>query len=214
MDNYQTYIFDCDGVLLDSNNIKTEAFYEVALPYGKDKAEMLTEYHRREGGISRFEKFRYFFAEILMAENYQAKLEAAIVQYGELVRQKLLSCPTTEMLVEFLQSLPSEACKIVVSGGMQDELRQVFAQRKLDTYFHYIFGSPDDKLKIIQRETDIGTIRFPAVFFGDSKYDYRCACQYGIDFVFLSQYTEFADWPNYFYEHSEVKVVTNFKELF
>ena len=43
---YATLIFDCDGVILDSNKIKTTAFYNTALPYGEDAAEALVNYHK------------------------------------------------------------------------------------------------------------------------------------------------------------------------
>jgi len=34
---YKTLIFDCDGVILNSNKIKTQAFYDVAKIYGHVK---------------------------------------------------------------------------------------------------------------------------------------------------------------------------------
>ena len=34
---YQTLIFDCDGVVLNSNKIKTQAFYDVAKVYAFKK---------------------------------------------------------------------------------------------------------------------------------------------------------------------------------
>ena len=49
MIDYKTWLFDCDGVILDSNKIKTESYYELALPYGKDKADKLIEEVRALG---------------------------------------------------------------------------------------------------------------------------------------------------------------------
>jgi hypothetical protein len=40
-----TLVFDCDGVVLNSNRIKTEAFRLVAAPYGEAAAEALVQYH-------------------------------------------------------------------------------------------------------------------------------------------------------------------------
>lgn len=31
---YKTWLIDCDGVILDSNRLKTEVFYDVAIQYG------------------------------------------------------------------------------------------------------------------------------------------------------------------------------------
>ena len=43
--DYKTIIFDCDGVILNSNNIKKDAYYKVALShYGEESANFLVEY--------------------------------------------------------------------------------------------------------------------------------------------------------------------------
>ena len=61
LSKYKTWFFDCDGVLLDSNQLKSDAYYQVGLPYGKENAQALVEYNKRLGGVTRFEKFKYFF---------------------------------------------------------------------------------------------------------------------------------------------------------
>ena len=65
LSHYQTLIFDCDGVILNSNQIKTEAFYNVAKIYGHPAAQALKEYHILNGGISRYQKFEYLLTKIL-----------------------------------------------------------------------------------------------------------------------------------------------------
>ena len=44
---YKTHIFDCDGVLLNSNFKKSEAYRLAALDYGasEDQANELVKYH-------------------------------------------------------------------------------------------------------------------------------------------------------------------------
>ena len=49
---YKSIIFDCDGVLLNSNNIKSQAFFEIGKNFGEDKGKALLKYHRANGGIS------------------------------------------------------------------------------------------------------------------------------------------------------------------
>ena len=65
MSNINSIVFDCDGVLLNSNKIKTQAFYKCALPYGEKYATMLADYHIENGGISRNYKFKYLTIFIL-----------------------------------------------------------------------------------------------------------------------------------------------------
>ncbi len=48
---YKTIVFDCDGVILDSNIVKTEAYYRTAKRLGvtDDQAQALVDYHVRLG---------------------------------------------------------------------------------------------------------------------------------------------------------------------
>ncbi len=212
IEKYKTWIFDCDGVLLNSNSVKTDAFYEVALPFGKGYAEKLVAYHRQYGGISRFVKFRYFFEHILGREDFKHELEESIEQYGQVVRSKLLHCAETEGVSSFLEKTSDAGCNFVVSGGMQEELRHVFSHRGLTGYFEGIYGSPDSKPEILSRLLSKGSVPSPAVFIGDSKYDYECANELDLDFIFMYQYSEFDGWQDFF-KGKNVYIVLNLKEL-
>ena len=56
-------IFDFDGVLVESAEIKTEAFRQLFSSF-PDKVHEIVEYHKRNMGISRYVKFRYFYENI------------------------------------------------------------------------------------------------------------------------------------------------------
>lgn len=211
--NYQTFIFDCDGVLLDSNHLKTKIFYDIALSYGEEPAKQLASYHQQNGGLSRFKKFEYFFSEILKMDTYQENLEKSIKQFGELSYQKMISCPETKDTEIFLSKLPLNSKRYVISGTAQSELRKVFHTRKLDGYFNGIYGSPRTKPEIIQQLFDESYITTPAVFFGDSHQDYEAASQFNMDFIFMSGYTVFRDWEKYFEGKENVRVISNFTDL-
>jgi phosphoglycolate phosphatase-like HAD superfamily hydrolase len=55
-------------------------------------------------------------------------------------------------------------------------------------------------------------LQFPALFIGDSKYDYEAATRAGLDFIFLSNWTEVADWKTYC-ATNKIKVLGNLAEL-
>ena len=57
--------WDFDGVIAESVNVKTEAFYNLYLPYGIEIAEKVRRHHLDNGGMSRFEKFRYYQTRLL-----------------------------------------------------------------------------------------------------------------------------------------------------
>lgn len=94
-----------------------------------------------------------------------------------------------------LKCITSNSRWLVASGGDQNELRDLFYRRGLDTFFDGgIFGSPDSKEVILERELGNGNIQWPVLFLGDSKYDYKAATLSGFDFVFLSGWSEVEEW--------------------
>ena len=57
--------FDFDGVILDSVDCKTQAFENMYSKYGNDITKKVKKYHLDNGGVSRFEKFRFWHKEYL-----------------------------------------------------------------------------------------------------------------------------------------------------
>lgn len=197
---YKTLVFDCDGVILNSNKVKTEAFYQSALPYGEAAAQALVDYHVSHGGISRYKKFAFFLEEVVPIHAqgiHGPNLNHLLESYANFVKEGLLTCEVANGLHELRNSSP-DTNWLIVSGGDQSELREIFSARSLDCLFDGgIFGSPDTKDEILAREIVRGNIQTPALFFGDSKYDYQAATDAKLDFVFLYYWTEVKDWKDW-----------------
>jgi len=203
IDHYQTLVFDCDGVLLNSNVVKTRAFYAVALSHGKAAAQSLVDFHVSHGGISRYKKFEHFLVNILGHKTVcQITLNILLQDYADAVWNGLLTCEIANGL-EDLRARTLRARWLVVSGGDQEELRRVFQHRGLREIFDGgIFGSPRTKDEILDCEIRCGNVTKPAIFFGDSKYDHEAASRSNIDFLFMSAWSEFHDWEKYCEENS------------
>lgn len=191
LSSYKTLAFDCDGVILNSNKVKTEAFYQSALPYGEVFAKKLVEYHIKNGGVSRYKKFDYFLLEIVRKTTVDAEeLKSLLEVYAKLVMDGLLSCEVAPGLTS-LKSVTKNARWLVVSGGDQNELIDVFKARGLiDMFDAGIFGSPDTKDVILTREINNNNIIFPALFLGDSQYDLESSKRANLDFMFVSAWSE------------------------
>lgn len=189
-----TLVFDCDGVVLDSNKVKSKAFFNAALPFGEGAAAQLAEYHVQNGGISRYRKFDYFLSHIVGGTVEPGTLNSLLERYASEVRAGLSSCEIAPGLDELRASTPRTRW-LVVSGSDQDELRSVFNARGLTRLFDGgIFGSPAAKGEILAREITCGNIIKPAVFLGDSKYDFEVATSHGLGFIFVSGWSEFGGW--------------------
>jgi phosphoglycolate phosphatase-like HAD superfamily hydrolase len=202
LQNYQTLVFDCDGVVLNSNKVKTQAFYNAALPYGEPAARLLVDYHLAHGGISRYKKFELFLEAMVPKSHAGPSLEDLLHAYATEVRLGLLTCEVAPGL-DRLREQTRHAKWLIVSGGDQLELRNVFIDRGLvDLFDGGIFGSPDTKDTVLERECDRQNIVTPGLFLGDSRYDHVAASRIGLDFIFLSQWSEFSDWQSYCSEHA------------
>ncbi|MGN5580816.1 HAD family hydrolase [Stutzerimonas sp. Brlt_13] len=191
---YRSIVFDCDGVILDSNRVKTDAFYNATLPYGEKAAAAMADYHVRNGGVSRYRKFAYFLEHLAPAGVPGPDLQALLAAYATEVKTGLLACEVAEGLEAFRKHTDGTRW-MVASGGDQAELQELFKARGLMDWFDGgIFGSPDTKEQILARELASGNIRQPALFLGDSKYDFQAATQAGLDFLFLYGWSEVVDW--------------------
>ena len=209
LEKYKTLVFDCDGVVLNSNKVKTDAFYQAALSYGEQAAQALVEYHVANGGVSRYKKFAYFLNTLApqhAAGVSGSTLEELIDAYAGHVLQGLLTCDIAEGIHELRKKNPNTNW-LIVSGGDQAELRHVFAERGLAEYFDGgIFGSPDTKDEILEREISNGNIQLSALFLGDSKYDYQAASGAGLDFIFLTGWTEVEGWEEWCNQYCLISV--------
>lgn len=203
---YKSIVFDCDGVVLDSNVVKTEAYFRTAKNLGATdaQAQALVEYHVKLGGISRYHKFEWYLHEVLNQPVTEQAVQALLDEFARELEVGLMECAVAEGL-EDLRSATPKANWMILSGGDQQEIRALFAKRDLAKYFDGgLFGSPDNKDTVLAREIASGNLQFPALFIGDSKYDFEAANRAGLDFVFLSDWTEVADWKTYCAENNIV----------
>ena len=209
---YESIIFDCDGVLLNSNYIKTNAFYEVALPYGEKYAFELMRYHKAHGGVSRQKKLDHFIKNILKIKPTAEILKILLRDYSDLVYKKLMESEICEDLV-VLKEKYFRSDWFVVSGGNQQEIEQIFEYKGIKKYFNAgIYGNPKSKDTIFQELIKNSKIKFPAIYLGDSRYDYEVAKKFGLDFVFVYGWTEFLGWEEYCSDRS-ISVIEKTKDL-
>ena len=199
-------------MVLNSNKIKTEAFYHAALEYGESAAQLLVDYHVQNGGISRYKKFEYFLTDILIKGVEQTELNTLLEAFAREVKKALVTCEVAEGL-KALRSATQHARWLIVSGGDQMELREIFAARELDQLFNGgIFGSPLTKDAILAGELSNQNITRPGLFLGDSKYDHQAATNAELDFVFISEWSEVEDWEEWV-KNYKLKSCRNIKSL-
>ena len=194
LSRYDYLVFDCDGVILDSNSLKSKAFND-ALPGEPPKlVHAFVDYNQNHGGVSRYEKFHYYFREMKKSNEVEKETDIAIRRFATIVKNGLMKCNYVPGVLEFLKQTNSLGIpSFVVSGSDEKELIVVFRQREILNLFKQVYGSPSNKIdnmgKVIERMGQTRT----GCFFGDSRVDYVASSKYGLDFVFVKGVSEWQD---------------------
>ena len=193
MRKYTNAIFDCDGVILDSNKLKSEAFRTALIGEPTALVDKFIEYHQSHGGISRYIKFNHYFRVLKNDKNYENKVKISLLKYSEICRKGLLECQLIPGVLNILKYFKSMSINCyVISGGDQDELREVLFRRGVSHYFTEIYGSPKSKKEHLQELTK-NSLKHPSVYFGDARSDSEVAYMFNLDFVFISDKSEWSD---------------------
>ena len=191
---YNFFIFDCDGVILNSNNLKSRAFAEALTGEPPDLVAEFVEYHKNNGGISRYEKFRYYYERMKNKVDSENEIENALNNFANIVSEGLIKCHYIPGVIKFIKKLHLKQKKLfVVSGSDEEELLDVFRKRMISHYFENIYGSPIGKIENTSKVIKLMGKDQNGLFFGDSKLDYDAALKYRLGFVFVKAVTE---WKN------------------
>jgi phosphoglycolate phosphatase-like HAD superfamily hydrolase len=177
-------IFDFDGVILDSERVKTEAFRKLFENFSAANVESLLEYHHENGGISRYVKIRYFFEAILK----QPICDDEIIEYANLYSQltrEALSNPAyiIKDAMQFIKNNYRQYPIHIASGADEGDLIYICDRLEVSHYFQSINGSPLAKGEII--ENILKSYHYngnETCMIGDSINDYEAAQANGIEF--------------------------------
>ena len=182
--NYKAIIFDFDGVILDSVNIKTLAFEAIYLPHGREIAEKVKAHHLLNGGISRFKKFRYYHQNFLGIELTDAQVDRMAEEFSELVFQKVSEAAFIKGAASFLEAHHDSRKCFIATGTPQNEIEQIVAIRNLGNYFVSVHGSPTSKEDIIEEIMTTHELSMnDVIFVGDAMTDYHAAEAKNLTFV-------------------------------
>lgn len=187
---------DCDGVILDSVDVKTRAFAAVAETFGAGAPERMVEYHLLHGGVSRQSKFTWLYRELNGQTIPPSELNILCERFAEYCREGVMNAPLIPGAMDFIQSASGILPLHVVSGTPEVELRAIFDFRGLSSYFRSIRGTPPEKiamLKSLVKESGLSPERI--LMIGDSVTDLEAAEAAGTLFFGIGLDMEGCGWP-------------------
>jgi phosphoglycolate phosphatase-like HAD superfamily hydrolase len=182
--NKTLYIFDFDGVLVDSVDIKTKAFAEIYQPYGNQVEEQVIQHHTINGGMSRADKFKYYHKNFLGIQITSDEIEDLSDRFSSLVVEKIITSDEIEGVSKILEFCNQQKiiCTIT-SATPEDELRKIVKLRGWNGVFNLVYGSPESKIDNLKKTLKATSLaKSKAIFFGDSTSDHIAARACGIDF--------------------------------
>lgn len=177
-------VFDFDGVLVESVNIKAEAFMALYPDADEEDHVRVLNFHKENGGMPRAEKIRYFETDIFGRNINDAELKKMCDLFSKIVEDKVANCPWVPGAKEFLVSHSSRLPLFVASATPQEELRRIVVSRNADFYFKGIFGSPKKKDEHIRTVLhSYGLDKREIVMVGDAMADFSAATSCDVRFV-------------------------------
>lgn len=144
--NLKNIIFDFDGVILDSLDCKTEAFYQMYLPYGEDIANKVRQYHILNGGVSRFEKFKTWHNQYLKVNLSEKEIQDLANQFSELVMENVIKSDPIPGAIEFIKRYSKHFNFFIISGTPDEEIKKICDAIEITDHFKEILGSPKNKM--------------------------------------------------------------------
>ena len=189
-------VLDFDGVVVESNQIKHQAFSDLFSAY-PEFYEQVMEYHRAHNAVDRHEKFRYVM-EHIMHEHYSPDLAAEWAdEYARMTREKIARCPYVNGALEMITDLKKTFPFYLASATPSDELYRILSARGIAGIFKEVYGAPMKKaimLKEIARREDVSCGEI--LFIGDSREDYVSARESGCMFIGRISGYDFHDVPS------------------
>ena len=201
-------ILDFDGVVLESADIKTRAFRALFADH-PDHVDAIVDLHVRLAGVSRYDKFRMIYDDILSLPLTADEMDELGERFSAIALEQVLACEFVPGAREFLVRRSGKHMLFVASGTPEEELRHIVAERGLADFFRGVYGTPSTKGQIVKRILAEHSLdESEAVFVGDAMTDLEGARAGGIAFIGRMP----PDVPNPF-EGEDVPVVADMAEL-
>jgi len=196
--DWNAVFFDFDGVILDSVDVKTRAFAKMFRKYGSEVEKKVVEYHLNNGGVSRFDKFRYYYEEILKKTVNQKKIDELSDQFSQLVVEGVLASPFIPEARESLEELKNNNIPCyIVSATPHEEINLIVEKKELSGYFKEVHGSPRKKWEICQEIINRKKYNPQnCLFVGDAMSDYEAAQKNDICFLGIVRGNEVPPFPD------------------
>jgi phosphoglycolate phosphatase-like HAD superfamily hydrolase len=216
MNSKSTFVFDFDGVIADSFDVKKNAFSKLYLKYGEEVANKVSEFHEKasNGGMCRVKKFNFFHQNFLDISISSNQIDELCSNFSSLVVEDVINCPEISGVTQFLENycINKSKISIVNSATPQEEMNQIIVERGLSKFFSGIYGSPKTKVENFNNLfLNYNLKPEETVFFGDLTSDFNAANEVGCDFIGIGDRIDFEYIASH--SHNQFAFLDNFDNI-
>ncbi|MFE2291657.1 HAD family hydrolase [Streptomyces sp. NPDC059452] len=191
---HRAVVFDLDGVLVDSNELKAECMGEALSPLGAARVTPFLEEFRSTFGRSRREHFAAFHRDYLgrpdEGEEFERFYERYAGAYAALLRDRYPNAPLCAHADLLVKELVTRGIPLyVATGTLTGEARQVLHGHGLLDSFRDVLGGERPKWQRLGEILEhAGLPPSAAVLVGDSRQDLLAAHRAGTSFQLVTRY--------------------------
>lgn len=176
-------VLDFDGTLVDSNDIKRNAFEKCFVDY-PERFEAIMAYCKGNNHIPRHVKFRHAFENILKLP-YTAGIEKQMLEtYAAQTTSQVIAAKEIPGATKFLEKFYRQKELALLSSTPHETLLHILDKRGMKKYFGAVQGAPVDKSGWLKKFiADRGLKKEEVAFIGDSFEDLRAAKEAQIFYI-------------------------------
>ncbi|WP_075223261.1 HAD family hydrolase [Acuticoccus yangtzensis] len=176
-------VFDFDGVIVDSNHVKGDAFVALYADHGDVVTAKVRAFHEAHGGMPRADKFRHFQRDLIDGPADDATIVELGRRFGDRVKEEVKRVPEIAGAREALAALSARMPLHMASATPQGELTEIVEARGLAGYFTSIHGVPTSKTEALRMRIAEGFAPDEILMVGDATADHAAAVAAGTRFL-------------------------------
>jgi phosphoglycolate phosphatase-like HAD superfamily hydrolase len=180
---FNTIFWDFDGVIKDSVDVKTDAYFELFEPFGPAVAEKVRLHHEANGGMSRFDKLPIYL-QWAGSEPNKTTVNEYCERFSQKVLQGVIDAPWVAGVEQYLRSNSHQQVFVLVSATPQDELEHILYALDLTKCFADVYGAPTRKQDAIRNTLLVrGIDAIDSLMIGDAQADLDAAITNQVPFL-------------------------------
>lgn len=177
-------IWDFDGVIVISDAVREKGFRMIFENFASEYVEKIIDYHKANGGLSRYNKIRFFYENIIEQsitndEVFYLADQFSRIMRKELTNKQLLNCEWLDIMAQ----LPDVLNHHIASGSDEKELIFLCKELEIIHFFKSMHGSPTPKTDLVKNILiNNHYAKDDTILVGDAINDYKAATENGISF--------------------------------